>query len=417
MKPSNEIRREFLEFFKARGHTQVPSAPVVPADDPTLLFINAGMNQFKDVFLGTGARDYTRAVNSQKCIRVSGKHNDLEEVGRDTYHHTFFEMLGNWSFGDYGRTEAIVWAWELLTEVWKLPKNVLYATVHLDDNESEEIWRSQTDIGAERIARFDKDNFWEMGEVGPCGPCSEIHIDLQPGPGGSSPKEAWDKANGINSGSPRFVELWNLVFIDSERQRDGSLVKLKKTHVDTGMGFERISAVLQGKSSNFETDVFRPLIDAVAEMSGAGYSPGAQGMPHRVIADHVRMLSFALADGAVCSNEGRGYVVRRILRRAARFGRELGLREPFIYKLVSTVADILGRTYPEIVARSQHISQVIQAEELSFGKTLDRGLELVPRSGRDKAQSKQVRKLSTERYAFELYDTYGFPLDLTMQMA
>ena len=393
----------------------MPGVPVVPAGDPTLLFINAGMNQFKDVFLGTGSRDYTRAVNSQKCIRVSGKHNDLEEVGRDTCHHTFFEMLGNWSFGDYAKAEAIVWAWALLTELWKLPKDRLYATVHLEDDESEMLWSRETDIGAERIFRFDKDNFWEMGEVGPCGPCSEIHFDHRPGPSGSSASEAGDPDTGLNTGGDRFIELWNLVFIRFDRQSDGSLADLKNMHVDTGMGFERICAVLQGKSSNFETDLFVPLMEEISELSGVEYQDGEQGTAHRVIADHVRMLTFSLADGAICSNEGRGYVVRRILRRAARFGRELGMRKPFIYRLVSKVADMLGEAYPEIVSRSQHISQVVKAEEESFGVTLDRGLELFENLA-GKVKGTGDGKISG-RDAFKLYDTYGFPLDLTVMMA
>ncbi len=415
MRVSKQIRKEFIDFFKNREHVFVPSVPVVPTGDPTLLFINAGMNQFKDVFLGTGSRDYTRAVNSQKCIRVSGKHNDLEEVGRDTYHHTFFEMLGNWSFGDYGKSEAIVWAWELLTELWKLPGDRLYATVHLEDDEAEQSWRSETDIGAGHIFRFDKDNFWEMGEVGPCGPCSEIHYDLRPGPGGSSADEAADPASGINSGGDRFIELWNLVFIRFERQEDGSLADLKRMHVDTGMGFERISAVLQAKQSNFETDLFVPLMEMIGELSGVDYRENRQGTAHRVIADHVRMLAVSLADGAVCSNEGRGYVVRRILRRAARFGRELGLRKPFIYRLVSTVVDLLGEAYPEIVSRSQHISRVIKAEEENFGVTLDRGLELFENVA-EQVKGTGSGKIGGED-AFKLYDTYGFPLDLTVMMA
>jgi alanyl-tRNA synthetase len=415
MRSSKQIRKEYIEFFKDRGHVFVPSLPVVPCGDPTLLFVNAGMNQFKDVFLGTGTRDYTRAVNSQKCIRVSGKHNDLEEVGRDTYHHTFFEMLGNWSLGDYGKVESIVWAWELMTGLWKLPKDRLYATVHLEDDEAGMLWQKETDIGSDRIFRFDKDNFWEMGEVGPCGPCSEIHFDLYPGPGGSSPAEAGDPATGVNSGCDRFIELWNLVFIRFERLGDGTLENLKQMHVDTGMGFERISAVLQGKQSNYETDLFMPLIEVISELSGVDYRQDEAGMAHRVIADHVRMLSFSLADGAICSNESRGYVVRRILRRAARFGRQLGLRKPFIYRLVSTVADLLGEAYPEVVSRSQHISQVIKAEEESFGVTLDRGLELFETVA-EKVKTAGRGKVNGED-AFKLYDTYGFPLDLTMLMA
>ncbi len=413
MKKSREIRQEFIDFFKSKGHTVVPGVPVVPIDDPTLLFINAGMNQFKDVFLGTGRRDYTRAVNSQKCIRVAGKHNDLEDVGKDYSHHTFFEMLGNWSFGDYDKREAIIWAWELLTEVWKLPKERLYATVHVEDDEAEELWKSETDIDKDRIFRFDKDNFWEMGDVGPCGPCSEIHIDLGPEPADIS--LAADPEKGINSGSDRFVEIWNLVFIRFERQVDGSLTPLQEAHVDTGMGFERICAVLQGKDSNYDTDIFQPLIQQVNEISGVDYQPGERGTAHRVIADHVRMLAFSLADGAIPGNEGRGYVVRRILRRAARFGRELGMREPFLYRLVSTVADTMGEAYPELVRHSQHISRVIKAEEEGFGATLDRGLELFQEVA-EKVIKQAGEKISGED-AFKLYDTYGFPLDLTVLMA
>ena len=415
MPSSQEIRQQFIDFFKSKGHTAVPSAPVIPQSDPTLLFINAGMNQFKDVFLGTGSRDYTRAVNSQKCIRVSGKHNDLEVVGRDTYHHTFFEMLGNWSFGDYGKREAIKWAWELLTEVWKLPKDRLYATVYTDDDEAESIWYAETDIAKGRVFRFEKDNFWEMGETGPCGPCSEIHIDLRPGPDAAENfRTAADSKQGVNAGNDRFVEIWNLVFIKFERQEDGSLVPLKKSHVDTGMGFERVCSVLQGVGSNFDTDVFTPIIAKIAELSGVDYERGPAGTPHRVIADHIRMLSFSIADGAVPGNEGRGYVVRRILRRAARFGRELGIKEPFLYRLCGTVADVLGETYPELISRGQHVSMVIKAEEESFGATLDRGLELF---GQEAAKlSDSCRELGGE-VAFRLYDTFGFPFDLTVQMA
>jgi len=413
MRKSSEIRAEFIDFFKKRGHTFVPSAPIIPKGDPTLLFVNAGMVQFKDVFLGTGTRDYRRAVNSQKCIRVSGKHNDLESVGRDTYHHTFFEMLGNWSFGDYGKEETIAWAWELLTRVWGLPIDRLYATVHLEDDEAEEIWSRNTDLGRDRIFRFDKDNFWEMGDIGPCGPSSEIHIDLGHDPGGIA--LAADPHTGLNSGSDRFVELWNLVFIRYERLPDGSLIPLKQMHVDTGMGFERICSVLQGKSSNFETDIFLPLLERISEISGANYEPGLKGTPHRVIADHIRMLTFALADGVICSNEGRGYVARRILRRAARFGRELGVHEPFLYRLVSTVVDTMGTMYPEIVKRSPNIAQAIKAEEESFGVTLDRGLELFANVA-GKVLDRGENTIAGQD-AFKLYDTYGFPLDLTVLLA
>ena len=342
---SSEIRNNFLKFFEARGHKVVPSAPVIPYDDPTLLFTNAGMNQFKDVFLGTGKRDYSRAVDSQKCIRVSGKHNDLEEVGRDTYHHTFFEMLGNWSFGDYYKKEAIEWAWELLTKVWGLEKPRLYATVFETDDESEQLWKKVTDIDPSHVLRFGKkDNFWEMGETGPCGPCSEIHIDL-----------TGDCSGGklVNAGDARVMEIWNLVFIQYDRDHTGSLTPLPAKHVDTGMGFERICAVLQGKRSNYDTDVFAPIIDRISEVTRKPHSgavipdfPGGN-LPERlpvadshsksqlrnpqseidtacrVIADHVRMLTYSIADGGIPSNEGRGYVMRRILRRAARFGRTL----------------------------------------------------------------------------------------------
>jgi len=413
MRKASEIRREFIDFFKARGHTFVPSVPVVPQGDTTLLFVNAGMNQFKDVFLGIGKRDYTRAVNSQKCIRVSGKHNDLEDVGYDTCHHTFFEMLGNWSFGDYGKKEAIVWAWELLTEIWGLPKERLFATVHLEDEEAEELWRRETDLAPEHIFRFDKDNFWEMGELGPCGPCSEIHMDLGTVPGGA--ELAADPQEGINSGRDRFVEIWNLVFIQFERLADGSLKPLKQLHIDTGMGFERICAVLQGKNSNYDTDIFLPLIQRVSQISGVDYGDGPKGIAHRVIADHVRMLTFALADGALPSNEGRGYVVRRILRRAARFGRELGVREPFIHRLVPTVVELMQDAYPELVNRSRHISRIVKAEEESFGQTLDRGIELFEELAQ-RVLHQGGETISGED-AFKLYDTYGFPLDLTVLMA
>ncbi len=413
MKQSSEIRKQYIDFFKQKGHTVVSSAPVVPQADPTLLFVNAGMNQFKDVFLGTGGRDYKRAVNSQKCIRVSGKHNDLEDVGRDTYHHTFFEMLGNWSFGDYFKHEAITWAWELLTEVWGLPKDKLYATVYVDDDEAARLWETETDVGADKIYRYGKDNFWEMGDVGPCGPCSEIHIDLAPG--APDHKLAADPQRGINSGSDRYIELWNLVFINSERLPDGSLTPLKENHVDTGMGFERVLSVLQGTNSNFETDVFRPLIDTIAEISGVDYAQDESGLAHRVIADHARMLTFALTDGVVPSNEGRGYVLRRILRRAARFGRELGVKEPFIYTLVGKVGDMLGEAYPEIIKRSQHVARMIKAEEEGFGATLDRGIALFEEVA-EKVKTSGENRIGGEN-AFKLYDTFGFPLDLTVLMA
>jgi alanyl-tRNA synthetase len=410
---SHEVRNSFLKFFEGKGHTIVPSAPVVPYDDPTLLFTNAGMNQFKDVFLGTGKRDYTRVADSQKCIRVSGKHNDLEEVGRDTYHHTFFEMLGNWSFGDYYKKEAITWAWELLTHVWKLPKGRLWATVYKNDDEAEECWKKYTDINPSHVLRFgEKDNFWEMGETGPCGPCSEIHMDY-------SEKGNIDSSL-INAGSPDAIEIWNLVFIQYNRNDKGELEPLPAKHVDTGMGFDRVVAILQGKKSNYDTDLFQPIIHRIENLVGAKHaSPlryGTNPQPDiamRVIADHVRALTFAISDGAIPSNEGRGYVLRRILRRASRFGRNLNMHEPFIYKLVPSLVGTMGDAYPEIRQKQSFVEQVIKGEEEGFNQTLDRGLEIfesvVTRIGHS--------KVFPGEDAFKLYDTYGFPLDLTELIA
>jgi alanyl-tRNA synthetase len=402
---SSEIRSSFLGFFEQRGHRIVASAPVIPHGDPTLLFTNAGMNQFKDVFLGAGRREYVRAADTQKCIRVSGKHNDLEEVGRDTYHHTFFEMLGNWSFGDYYKKEAIGWAWELLTGVWGLEKRRLYATVFETDEEAARLWKSQTDIDPSHIQRFGKkDNFWEMGETGPCGPCSEVHIDLTPDLSGG---------NLVNRGDARVMEIWNLVFIQNNRNERGELESLPATHVDTGMGFERVCAVLQGKSSNYDTDVFMPIIDAISTATGRPYTAEADCVAMRVIADHIRMLSFAIADGALPGNDGRGYVLRRILRRAARFGRNLGMREPFIYSIADAVAASMGKVFPEVVAKSEHIKKVVRAEEESFSATLDRGLEIFE-SVLERIGHSTVFPGAD---AFRLYDTFGFPLDLTQLMA
>lgn len=404
---SQEIRRQFLDFFRNKQHTIVPSAPVVPFDDPTLLFTNAGMNQFKDVFLATGSRSYSRAADTQKCIRVSGKHNDLEEVGHDTYHHTFFEMLGNWSFGDYYKKEAIAWAWELLTEVWKLPKDRLFATVYKDDDEAFELWKSETDIKPSHILRFaEKDNFWEMGETGPCGPCSEIHINLSDNP---------DDGSLVNAGSPLCMEIWNLVFIQYNRDADGSLHELPAKHVDTGMGFERVTAVLQKKNSNYDTDVFMPLINAVAAKSGVKYEKEEDQIPMRVIADHIRTLSFAVADGAVPGNEGRGYVLRRILRRASRYGRKLGMKEPFLYTLVDILSDTMGDVFPEIISRKDHVKRIIKAEEESFNRTLDIGISLFEEiAAKVKADGSNTVSGAD---AFKLYDTYGFPVDLTRVMS
>lgn len=374
MKSSKEIRKEFVGFFTEHAHQFVPSAPVVPHDDPTLLFTNAGMNQFKSIFLGDNPKKLTRATNSQKCMRVSGKHNDLEEVGRDHYHHTFFEMLGNWSFGDYYKKEAIRWSWELLTGVWKLPKNRLFVTVHDSDDEAEALWKSETDIEHHRVMRFgDKSNFWEMGETGPCGPCSEIHFDIED----LATQQATfaDPVLGVNGENARYRELWNLVFIQYNREKDRSLVPLPNTHVDTGMGFERICAVIQGVDSNYDTDLFQPIIQELSRLSGLSYDRGVPGTPFRVIADHIRALVFAITDGAFPSNEGRGYVLRRLLRRAYRFGRELGFREPFLYKLIPIVIAEMGEAFPEIAMRRSYLEEVILSEEQRFGATLEQGIE------------------------------------------
>ncbi len=414
MLTTNQIRAEFLDFFKEKGHTIVPSASLVPQNDPTLIFTNAGMNQFKDVFLETGTRSYKRAADSQKCIRVSGKHNDLEEVGRDTYHHTFFEMLGNWSFGDYYKKEAISWAWELLTERWKLPKDKLYATVYKTDQEAEQLWKSITDINPDQVMRFgEKDNFWEMGETGPCGPCSEIHIDL--GPERCDKKHIPGHVCAVNAGCARFIELWNLVFIQFNRRPDGGLEDLPSKHVDTGMGFERICSVLQNQKSNYDIDLFKSIIKAIEDVSGQSYDKPENQVAMRVIADHIRALTFAIADGALPSNEGRGYVLRRILRRAARFGRTLGMTEPFLYKVVPALVDTMGNAYPEIKEQQQHCQLVLKAEEEGFNRTLDKGIELFEEIASE--LSRNQKKVIAGVDAFKLYDTYGFPLDLTQLMA
>ncbi len=404
---SKEIREQFLSFFREKGHKIVPGTPVVPFDDPTLLFTNAGMNQFKDVFLGNGKRDYTRASDTQKCIRVSGKHNDLEEVGYDTYHHTFFEMLGNWSFGDYYKKEAISWAWELLTEVWNLPKERLWATVYNDDDESYELWKTETDIDPKHILRFgEKDNFWEMGETGPCGPSSEIHINTG---------DDYDNPKYVNAGVPECIELWNLVFIQYNKDEKGKLHDLPMKHIDTGMGFERMCALLQNKKSNYDTDVFSPLIEQVVKLSGIKNDSEENKIPMRVIADHIRTLTFAIADGAVPGNEGRGYVLRRILRRAARYGRKLNLNDPFLYKLVDTLVKTMGDVFPEIKDKKNYVEKIIKAEEESFNATLDVGIELFEEV--IKILEKRKEKIIPGEDVFKLYDTYGFPLDLTNVMA
>jgi len=403
---SKEIRNTFLKFFEGKGHKIVQSSPVVPFEDPTLLFTNAGMNQFKDVFLGMGTREYTRAVDTQKCIRAGGKHNDLEEVGMDGYHHTFFEMLGNWSFGDYYKKEAIGWAWELLTEVWKLPKDKLWASVFETDDEAMELWKSETDIDPSHILKFgEKDNFWEMGETGPCGPCSEIHIDLTPN--GCKPED-------INAGLEDVIEIWNLVFIQYNRDEKGELHPLPMKHVDTGMGLERVVRAMNGKKSNYDTDLFIPIIKSICNITGVKYE-GEYISTMNAIADHIRALTFAISDSAMPSNEGRGYVLRRILRRALRLARKLNHNEPFMYKLVDAVIEIFSDTFPEIVEKSEFIKSAIMGEEISFNLTLDRGIEHFKEVYETLKNNKD--KVFPGEAAFKLYDTYGFPLDLTQVIA
>ncbi len=407
---SKTIRKQFIEYFeKTLAHTVVPSAPVIPQTDQTLLFTNAGMNQFKPYFLGEIQAPFKRAVNSQKCIRVSGKHNDLEAVGRDHYHHTFFEMLGSWSFGDYYKKEAIEWAWKLFTEIWKLDPKRLYATVFTKDDEAYDIWKNIPNLESDHLLRSgEKDNFWSMGETGPCGPCSEIHYYSGDDVENQEPEK-------INADDPEYMELWNLVFIQYDRNENGDLFPLKQKHIDTGAGFERIVAVMGGKKSNYDTDLFRPIIEQIEAISDIAYDAGDAGIPHRVIADHIRMLSVAIADGAIPGNEGRSYVLRRILRRAARFGRELHMKEPFLYRLVPAVAHVLGETYPEIKNQREQIQKIIRAEEESFGHTLDKGLELFKQIAK---QAKKTGRGHLESEAvFRLYDTYGFPIDLTRLLA
>ena len=425
MKTSAEIRADFLEFFRNKNHQIVPSAPIIALNDPTLLFTNAGMNQFKDVFLGTGKRSYRRVANTQKCLRVSGKHNDLEVVGRDSYHHTFFEMLGNWSFGDYFKKEAIAWSWELLTTVWKIPKDKLWATVFggdakdglESDKEAFQFWESETDINPDHILEFGKkENFWEMGETGPCGPCTEIHIDR-----GSV---CCDKSHilghvcQVNGDCGRYIEIWNLVFMQFNRQEDQSLVSLPAKHVDTGMGFERIVSVLHNKHSNYETDIFTPIIKELEKITGKIYknTNSPQDVSFRVISDHIRALSSTFADGALPGNVGRGYVLRRILRRAARFGRQyLGMEEPFIYRLVPVVAQMFDNVFPEIQQRAEHLQLLIRTEEEAFGQMLTRGIRLFEDIVKDiKAKGGKVFPGDT---AYRLYQQDGFPKDLVELMA
>lgn len=419
---SQDVRKQFLEFFKSKEHLIVPSAPIVLKDDPTLMFNNSGMAQFKEYFLGNGTPKSPRIADTQKCLRVSGKHNDLEDVGFDTYHHTMFEMLGNWSFGDYFKKEAINWAWELLTEVYKIPKENLYVSVFEGskednvpfDQEAWDIWK--TLIDEDRIILGNKkDNFWEMGDQGPCGPCSEIHVDLRP----EAEKLLVSGKSLVNNDHPQVVEIWNNVFMEFNRKADGSLEKLPAQHVDTGMGFERLCMALQGKTSNYDTDVFTPLIEKVEQITGLKYTSNEvkniseeqnkTNIAIRVVVDHIRAVAFAIADGQLPSNTGAGYVIRRILRRAIRYGFTfLNTKEPFINKLVEVLANQMGEFFPEIKSQQQFVTNVIREEEASFLRTLDQGLQLL-----ENVVAETKGKEVSGAKAFELYDTFGFPIDLT----
>ena len=415
---SKEIRQAFLDFFASKGHVIVPSAPMVVKNDPTLMFTNAGMNQFKDWFLGNSVPKYKRVTDSQKCLRVSGKHNDLEEVGHDSYHHTMFEMLGNWSFGDYFKKEVIAWAWELLTEVYKIDKDRLYATVfkgddgdHTEmDTEAFEEWKKY--LPEDRILLGDKhDNFWEMGDTGPCGPCSEIHIDLR----SDEERAALPGRELVNKGHHLVIEIWNLVFMQFNRKADGHLEPLPNKNVDTGMGFDRLCMALQGKTSNYDTDVFTGMIHKIEELSGHSYHESEKTeVAMRVIADHIRAISFSIADGQLPSNVKAGYVIRRILRRAVRYGYTfLGFNEPFLCRLVGQLVDDMGSSYPEIASQQSLIEKVIREEEMAFLRTLDRGIRLMDSI---MEKSKDTKVISGED-AFVLYDTYGFPIDLSELIA
>lgn len=411
MMTGNELREKFLAFFASKGHTIVDSSPLVPANDPTLLFTNAGMVQFKDVFLGIDKRPYTRAATAQKCVRAGGKHNDLETVGKTARHHTFFEMLGNFSFGDYFKREAISFAWEFLTDVLRLPPDKLWATVYWDDDEAAHLWQEIAGIPSERIVRLgEKDNFWAMGDTGPCGPCSEIVIDRGEKFRCAAPECGIGKCD-----CDRWLELWNLVFMQFNRDEHGNLTPLPRPSIDTGMGLERVASILQGVSSNFETDLLWPIVRAVERFSGKQYRSGGDGFPFRVIADHIRSCTFLISDGVLPSNEGRGYVLRRILRRAVRLGKFLDMEVPFLYRLVAVVVEIMGNAYPEIKANQSFVEKVIRGEEERFRDTLAEGMrvaaEIVTRA------REEGRNIITGDEAFLLYDTFGFPLDLTQDIA
>jgi alanyl-tRNA synthetase len=425
---SNKVRQTFLDFFKSKGHEIVPSAPMVVKNDPTLMFINSGMAPFKNLFLGNSPIKYPRVADTQKCLRVSGKHNDLEEVGVDTYHHTMFEMLGNWSFGDYFKKEAITWAWELLTDVYKIDKERLYVTVFEGsaddglgfDQEAYDLWKQF--IAEDRILKGNKkDNFWEMGDMGPCGPCSEIHCDIR----SDEERKRVDGKSLVNASHPQVIEIWNNVFMEFNRKADGSLEKLPARHVDTGMGFERLCVVLQGKQSNYDTDVFKPLLEKMEELSGLRYRPKDEekhqkqliiNIAMRVIADHIRAISFSIADGQLPSNTGAGYVIRRILRRAIRYGyQSLNLKEPFMHRIVPVLAHQMGQAFPELQSQKLLIEKVIKEEEIAFFRTLENGLKRIDQVCINLSNEKKT--IVDGSTVFELYDTFGFPIDLTSLIA
>jgi len=406
-----DIRDAFINYFAQRGHKIVESSPLVPHNDPTLLFTNAGMVQFKDVFTGMEKRDYVRAVTAQKCVRAGGKHNDLDTVGRTARHHTFFEMMGNFSFGDYFKKEAIEYSWEFLTSVLNLPKDKLWITIYLDDDEAYKLWLENTDASPERIIRLgEKDNFWAMGDTGPCGPCSEIIVDR----GTTYSCDAPDCALGVCD-CDRWLEIWNLVFMQFERDQDGVLSPLPRPSIDTGMGLERVASILQNVDSNYDTDLMKPLIKWVEKHTGKEYSPGEAGFPFRVIADHARACTFLIADGVLPGNEGRSYVLRRILRRAVRFGKVIGIDKPFLNEMVSEVGKMMGEAYPQIIEKQEHIEKIVKLEEKKFHETINDGMKMANEiiTSAKKSGAKHI----SGHDAFVLYDTFGFPLDLTKDLA